>query len=597
MSALLTRLQNQKIIVALLLAGIVLIVYAPVGHYEFVDLDDDLYVRDNPRIKRGVTWDNLVWAISSFREGVWNPATWISFMLDYHLFGLNPGAFHLTNLLLHTASVVLLLVVLQQMTGALWPSALVAALFALHPLNVESVAWVTERKSVLSTLFGILTLWAYLGYVRKPCWQRYAGVLGFLVLGLTAKQMLVTLPCVLLLLDYWPLKRLGENWRECRERLPRLVAEKLPLLLAAAAAGMLTIRAAESTQQALPTLGALPFGLRLANAAVAYATYLFKMVWPANLAVFYPHQGNSLSLWTATGAALLLAGISWAVWRGRGSGYLEVGWLWYLGTLVPVSGLIQAGGHSMADRHTYIPLIGVFIMLVWGTTQLARTLQLKKEWLIAASVCLVLTMAVLTRRQLDHWQDSATLFQHAVESTENNHLAHSNLGIFFLRNGNLDQAIDHFQKALEIAPQFAPAHTNLGTALRRKGILDEAVNHLLQALEIQPDIPEAYNNLGIVLAQMGRTQEALEHFSRAKEVQPDYLAAYYNSGLLLEEQDRIEEAIQLFREILLLDPLHIEAQQRLVLLEQKMQSGSMAVRPAKQNNRTMDHKPINRATQ
>jgi tetratricopeptide (TPR) repeat protein len=309
--------------------------------------------------------------------------------------------------------------------------------------------------------------------------------------------------------------------------------------------------------------GALPFGLRLANAAVAYATYLFKMVWSANLAVFYPHQGNSLSLWTATGAALLLAGISWAVWRGRGSGYLEVGWLWYLGTLVPVSGLIQAGGHSMADRHTYIPLIGVFIMLVWGTTQLARTLQLKKEWLIAASVCLVLTMAVLTRRQLDHWQDSATLFQHAVESTENNHLAHS----------------------------------NLGTALRRKGILDEAVNHLLQALEIQPDIPEAYNNLGIVLAQMGRTQEALEHFSRAKEVQPDYLAAYYNSGLLLEEQDRIEEAIQLFREILLLDPLHIEAQQRLVLLEQKMQSGSMAVRPAEQNNRTMDHKPIHRATQ
>lgn len=251
----------------------------------------------------------------------------------------------------------------------------------------------------------------------------------------------------------------------------------------------------------------------------------------------------------------------------------------------------------MADRHTYIPLIGVFIMLVWGTTQLARTLQLKKEWLIAASVCLVLTMAVLTRRQLEHWQDSATLFQHAVESTENNHLAHSNLGIFFLRNGNLDQAIDHFHKALEIAPQFAPAHTNLGTALRRKGILDEAVNHLLQALEIQPDIPEAYNNLGIVLAQMGRTQEALDHFSRAKEVQPDYLAAYYNSGLLLEEQDRIEEAIQLFREILLLDPLHIEAQQRLVLLEQKMQSGSMAVRPAEQNHRTMDHKPIHRAKQ
>ena len=248
MNDLLIRLRDQKILIALLLAGIVLIVYAPVSHFEFIDLDDDLYVRDNPRIKQGMTWDNLGWALTTFREGVWNPATWVSFMLDYQLAGMDPGAFHLTNLLLHAASVVLLFVVLQQMTGALWPSALVAALFALHPLNVESVAWVTERKNVLSTLFGILTLWANLGYVKKPCWQRYAGILGLLVLGLMAKQMLVTLPCVLLLLDYWPLKRLGENWREMRERLPGLIAEKLPLLIPVAAARVLTIRAAQSTQ-------------------------------------------------------------------------------------------------------------------------------------------------------------------------------------------------------------------------------------------------------------------------------------------------------------------------------------------------------------
>jgi hypothetical protein len=264
MSDLLTRLQDPKIIVALILVGIVLMVYAPVSHYEFVDLDDDLYVRDNPRIKQGVTWDNLGWALTTFREGVWNPTTWFSFMLDAHLFGLNPGAFHLTNLLLHATCVILLFVVLQQMTGALWPSALVAALFALHPLKVESVTWVTECKNVLSTLFGMLTLWAYLGYVRKPSWQGYAGVLGFLGLGLMAKQMLVNLPCVLLLLDYWPLKRLGENWTEIRQRLPRLMMEKLPLLIPVAAASVLTIRAAQSTQQALPTLETLPFGFRLA---------------------------------------------------------------------------------------------------------------------------------------------------------------------------------------------------------------------------------------------------------------------------------------------------------------------------------------------
>ncbi|MCH8820217.1 MAG: hypothetical protein IIB03_07850, partial [Acidobacteria bacterium] len=283
MSALLTRLQNQKIIVALLLAGIVLIVYAPVGHYEFVDLDDDLYVRDNPRIKRGVTWDNLVWAISSFREGVWNPATWISFMLDYHLFGLNPGAFHLTNLLLHTASVVLLLVVLQQMTGALWPSALVAALFALHPLNVESVAWVAERKNVLSTLFWLATLWAYSGYARRPGWGRYLGVVGFLVLGLMSKQMLVTLPCLLLLLDYWPLGRLGGNWREFRKRLPRLVAEKLPLFVPVVLASTFTIMAANSSRSSLVTLDVLPIAMRLQTAVVAYGLYLKKMIWPTDL--------------------------------------------------------------------------------------------------------------------------------------------------------------------------------------------------------------------------------------------------------------------------------------------------------------------------
>ena len=552
--------------VVLLLVGVVLIAYGAVWQFEFLNIDDDLYVTHNPHIQRGLSLDSVLWSMTAMEEANWHPLTWLSHMLDVQLFGLNPAGHHLTNLLLHMANVLLLFGVLQHMTGAVWRSALVAALFALHPLNVESVAWVAERKNVLSTLFWLLTMAAYIGYVRKPHWGRYLGMTGIFVLGLMAKPMLVTLPCVLLLLDYWPLGRLGKDSKEFWERLPRLAAEKLPLFIPVAAISVVTI-AAQSQAGALSSWEGLPLGSRVANAVLAYGMGLKKMLWPMDLAIFYPHPGNSLAVWPVALAALLLVILSLGVWwQGRRSRYLVVGWLWYLGTLIPVSGLIQVGGQAMADRYAYVPLMGLFIILAWGTAELAQTLRLPKAWLPAAALCVVIVLIGAVRLQLSHWRNSFTLFQHALETTQDNHMAHSNLGIAFLDKNDLDQAIDHFYKALEIKPTHAGVHTNLSIALRRKGRLDEALEHSIRSVQNNPDLAEAHNNLGISLFQKGRVEEALQEFRKALELKPDYTTCYYNLGVVLENQHRTEEAAESFRQALRLDPFHGQAQQRLTLL-------------------------------
>jgi len=490
--------RHSRWVAVVLLILATTIAYFPVKDSDFIALDDDVYVTDNPWIQQGLNQQSISWAMTSFREGVWNPMTWISFMLDYQLFGLNPAGYHLTNLLLHLSSAAILLGVLFRMTGAFWPSFMVAALFALHPLNVESVAWVTERKNVLSTFFGMLSLWAYLEYWRKPVWQHYLGILGFLVLGLMSKQMLVTLPCTLLLLDYWPLMRLGTNWKEFQERLPRLLLEKLPLFVTVAGAGLLTLIAAES-DDALPGLERLSLGTRLANTPLAYALYLKKMVWPSDLAIFYPHPGDTLSTLAVALAILVLAGVSLGVWRGRKSRYLVVGWLWFLGTLVPVSGLIQVGGQAMADRHTYIPAIGIFIMLIWGVAELAPAVRLPTAWLATASLGLILSLMVLTRQQVGYWKDSITLFEHSISATRDSYLVHNNLGTVLLERGRVDAAIGNFSKVLEIRPHSARGLYNMALAVRTQGKIEEAARYLAQALQSNPIMAEAYNNLGIIL--------------------------------------------------------------------------------------------------
>ena len=587
-------------VAALLLIASTLIVYQPIKDYQFINYDDNLYVTNNSWVKQGLTWANLAWALTALEAAFWHPLTWWSHMLDYELFGLNPSGHHLTNLLLHVTNVLLLFGVLQRMTGALWRSFFVAALFALHPLNVESVAWVAERKNVLSTLFWLLTMAAYVGYVRKPNWERYLGMMGIFVLGLMAKPMLVTLPCVLLLLDYWPLGRLGKDWREFQKRLPRLVVEKLPMFIPVAAVSVVAIEA-QSQAGALSSWEWLPLGTRVANAVLAYGLYLKKMLWPMDLAVFYPHPGSSLGALPLILAALVLVGISLVVvWQGQRYRYLVVGWLWYLGSMVPVSGFIQIGAHSMADRFAYVPFIGLFIIAVWGATDMMRSMRLKKEWFAVAALCMVLPLAVLCRVQLSYWRNTTALFEHALVVNSNNHIAHNLLGLESMEKREFTQAQQRFMEAIKIGPKYAPAYNNLGLVLLEQERFDEAaerfsqafevdpnsvdalnnlglalmatdrlnlaVEHLSRAQKINPNNVEAYANLGLALAKAGRTEEAAQRLSQAIEIQPQFAQSYYYLGLVRTAQERIPEAIGNYREALERNPNHPGARQKLNLL-------------------------------
>jgi len=546
--------QHLKWVAAILLIVTTLMVYLPVKDHQFVDLDDDLYVTHNPQIQKGLTWANLVWALTAIEAGFWHPLTWWSHMLDYELFGLNPGGHHLMSVLIHTLNVLLLFGVLQQWTGALWRSFFVAALFALHPLNVESVAWVAERKNVLSTLFWLLTLAAYVHYVRAPHWKRYLSVVFLFVLGLMAKPMLVTLPCVLLLLDYWPLGRLGPSWSEFRQKGSELLLEKVPLFALAVASGVLAIHA-QHQLGALPSLQTLPLDARLSNALTSFVTYLGKMVWPTDLAVFYPHPEASLPLEQVVLASLVIIALSALVlWGTPSFPYLLVGWLWYLGTLLPVSGLIQVGRHSMADRYMYVPLIGLFILLVWGCTQWVNDSQIRKGLGIGASVFLLLGLAINTRLQLAHWQNSIALFEHAIRSTQDNDLIHNNLGTTFLEAGEIDKGIEQFSIALKIKPESPEVLYNLGVALKQRGHLDGAARYFSEALDLKPDFADAHNNLGIIHMARGDGEKAIQHFSKALEIDSQLFEAHNNLGTLLLGQGQIEEAILHFSESLLLNP-------------------------------------------
>ncbi len=552
-------LRIQKGLAIFLLITVLVLVYAPAKDYPFINYDDNLYVTEVPQVQQGLGWDSLVWAMTTMEAAFWHPLTWLSHILDYQLFGLNPTGHHLTSLLFHLINVVLLFWVLHRMTEALWPSFLVAALFALHPLNVESVAWVAERKNVLSTMFWLLTLLAYVGYVKKPSWQRYLGLMGIFVLGLMAKPMLVTLPCVLLLLDYWPLERLGKDLKEFWERLPKLAAEKLPLFIPVAVASVVAIEA-QSQAGALRSWEWLPLGTRVGNAILAYGLYLKKMVWPMDLAVFYPHPGNSLGAGPVALAAVLLVGLSLGLWwQGRKSPYLVVGWLWYLGTLVPVSGLIQVGEHAMADRFAYVPLMGLFILLVWGVSELVQTLHLPKAWLVAPGLCLLVTLALLTRMQLGYWESTRALFEHALAVTSKNHVAHNALGIELMEEKQLGKAVEHLTQALAISPDRADVHNNLGLALSRQGRWEEGIQHYQQALRIRPDSYAAHNNLGLVVLGSGRVDEAMNHFSQALLLNPNYVEAYNNLGTVMLKKGNRVKAIELFRKALELRPGFAEA--------------------------------------
>ena len=586
-------------LVAVSLALVTTALYWPTTGHDFVNFEDSRYVYQNAHVRSGLNWQNIQWAFSNLDVGLWHPLTWVSHMLDCQWFGLRPGRHHLTSLLLHAANSVLVFVVLRRMTGARWRSALVAAFFALHPLHVESVAWAAERKDVLSTFFFMLTLWAYARYAegRRPKAEENpnselrspepeAGVLWSVVsdrwsvvrglrsvfyllalasfaCGLMSKPMVVSLPLVLLLLDYWPLKRLEPAAFVSRPSLAaRLLLEKLPFVLPALITGLITLHGG-NRHGALPSIAECPIPDRIANATLSYARYLMQVFWPGDLAVFYPLPAT-FSVWSVTGAALLLLGISvTAFCMARWWPYVVVGWLWYLATLLPVIGLIQLAGYSHADRYTYVPLIGVFVLLAWGAHDLTKRWPCGVMALSVAASAAIVLCPVLTRQQLRHWKDSEALFRHALEVTENNYLAHNNLGDVLDKKGRTGEAIALFQQAINLQPGYAPAHNNLGAALYKKGQVDEAISHFQEAIRLKPDDAEALNNLGIARYKQGQVEEAISHYREAIRLKPDHASAHNNLGTVLEKQGQTDEAISQYREAIRLKRDHADAHNNL----------------------------------
>ncbi|MBI2190729.1 MAG: tetratricopeptide repeat protein [Planctomycetes bacterium] len=599
------------------LAAATLAVYWPVGGHEFISLDTPAFVTANPRVLAGLTPDSVRWAFTATETGNWHPVTWLSHMLDCELFGPDPGWHHRTNLLFHTVNTALLFLVIQSMTGRLWPSALVAALFGLHPLHVESVAWVAERKDLLCAFFGFLALGGYAWYVRRPGPMRYVAVAFPFALGLLSKPMLVTWPFVLLLLDAWPLGRYlaaqtgtpdgaagpekaGETPAQAawlgpeRVRLfGRLVLEKLPLMALTAASVVMTLHAQTSVGAFAP-LEVVSFQARLGNALVSYVQYAAQMLWPSQLGVFYPHPREALPLAHVMAAAALLAAATWAAIRlGRKRPYLPVGWFWYLGTLVPVIGLVQVGGQAMADRYTYIPLIGLFVSAAWLLSDLASGSAKARMLLAAGCAAAVLALAAAARVQLSHWKTSESLYEHTIAVTEGNAVAHMNLGNVLIQKGRIEEAlkhheeavrirpdsagartnlgavlallkrdrdaVEHYHRALEISPNYADAHYNLGLSLMNLGNLEEAVTHVLETVRLRPDFPEAWNSLSSARLKQGRPEVALEAALSALERRPGFAEAHLNRGLALARLGKTAEALEAYLEALRLRPDLVQA--------------------------------------
>ena len=538
----------------LLLLAIALVFGQTVGH-EFVNFDDAQYVYKNPQVAGGFTVRGIAWAFTTTDDNNWHPLTWLSHMLDCQLYGLKAGGHHLTNVLLHAVTAILLFLVLRRMTGNLWPSAFVAVVFAVHPLRAESVAWVAERKDVLSGLFFMLTLWAYIGYARHPFSSvRYLTVVVLFTLGLLAKPMLVTLPFVMLLLDYWPLGRMGLP-AAVGKSFPfsrRVFVEKLPLLALTVASCAVTFFAQD---EAVSPGDIIPMSLRIANALVSYMVYIGNLFYPVGLAVFYTYPESSLPLWKVAASTLTLTCISIAVlvWRCRFP-YLFVGWFWYVGMLVPVIGLMQVALHAMADRYTYLPQIGLCIALTWGVAQLIASWR-HRRWVCGVASALVVPVLMgCAWRQTSYWRDSETLWTHTLACTSNNYIAHNSLGLVLADHGQIDAAIAHYQKAVEIKPDFAWAHTNLGTALAVRGQVDAATAHFRKAVEIKPDFAEAHTSLGIALAVRGQVDAAIAHFRKALEIKPDFAEAHAGLGNILAVRGQIDEAITHYQKALEIRP-------------------------------------------
>jgi Tfp pilus assembly protein PilF len=545
--------EKRTVVLSLLLVVFTLALYNQANHFSFVNYDDDHYVYENPHIRSGLTWSTIKWALTSSEEANWHPLTWMSHALDYQLFHLNPAGHHLTSILLHAVNVVLLFLLLARSTRRAGPSFFVAALFALHPMNVESVAWIAERKNVLSTMFFLMTLGAYGWYALKPGWKRYLAVTGLFVCGLASKPMLVTVPFVLLLLDYWPLCRI-QGWSEVSDTLPvkqspagRLVLEKLPLLLLAGASSMITLRA----QGAAGAVGTLPFppGIRLENGIYSYAMYLWKAIWPTGLTLLYPHPGDSLALWQVGVAALFLIATSVIVLKLRSRGYLLAGWLWFLGTLVPVIGVVQVGNQAMADRYAYIPLIGIFVMVAWGAADWAEGKELGIALQVIPAICVIIALSAVTYRQIGYWRDSLDVWTHALEVTQDNFVAEDNVGVALVQLNRVDEAYPFFVHAAQDQPNDPVARLNIGAYLHQHGHQAEAIPQYELAVRLgaEPGLrATTYANLGSAYSDLGDDAKSRASFEQALRLNPNQASAWLGMALLAQKQGKLEEAISDF---------------------------------------------------
>lgn len=553
------------IILLLLTTGAV---YWQAAGFQFLQYDDNVYVVDNSRIYDGLTQSNIRWAFTGIVNGNWQPLVWLSYMLDSQISGIDAQSFHLTNLILHIINALLLFLILYNTTGSLWRSSFITAIFALHPLHVESVAWVSERKDVLSTLLLFITIFVYILYVRKPKLWRLALATFFFALGLMAKPMLVTLPLILLLLDFWPLGRLTKS---DRNKLPptslkQLLIEKIPMFLLTAGICIITVLT-QKKGGALQELQMYPFGIRMANAIFSYVVYLRKIIWPNDLAAFYPHPENSLPMWQVIGCIVLLVVITLITLRNTHKRpYLVVGWLWYLITLLPVIGLIQVGIQSMADRYTYMPMVGILIMISWSVypqivNERKNKLNIITIGLIAVTAIGALTL--LTYRQVSYWRDDITLFEHATKTISNNYVAHNNLGTALSDRGDIEAAIDHYREAVRIKPRYMQAQYNLVTKLYETGQTDEAADCLYTILKLSPNDGIAQMHLGIIYLQQSSFDLAYKYLSAAVKNRPDDAKAHQALGVLFIQKDMLDDAITQLSQAAKLSPNDSGIQARL----------------------------------
>ncbi|MCE5212579.1 MAG: tetratricopeptide repeat protein [Deltaproteobacteria bacterium] len=558
-------LSKQKLIVYIFLILATLAVYGQVHQFDFVNIDDGVYVTLNSRVQSGMTPENLFWSFFTTYAEFWHPLTWLSLMFDYELYGLNAGGYHMTNLILHILSTLLLFRLFHRMTEALWPSAFVAAFFALHPLHVESVAWIAERKDVLSAFFWMLTLCLYVSYVENPTIKRYLLVLCGFVLALMSKPVVVTLPVIMILLDYWPLKRFESQksnlflWQ---------LKEKAPFFVLSA-----VFSVAAYLAQYNPTAINYPLGSRINNALVSFVTYLAKTFWPRELAVFYPFP-LQISVWQFFGAIMLILFISiMAVLMIKRLPFLFTGWMWYAITILPVIGIIQVGKQAMADRYTYLPLIGVGIMLAWGVPLLFKRENVRQKVVWPVGILFLSLLAFWTWQQCSYWKNGMELFNHTLRVTKNNYLAHNNLGLALVAEGKIEEAVAQYNAALDIKslmPDHILVYNNRGIAYSRLGLYQKALDDLNQAIERKPDYADAYGNRGIVYSHLGQNRLAFEDFNKALQLNPDQADLYNNRGVVCAKLGFYRRAIEDFNEAIRLKPDDADAfyKRGVVYLEQ-----------------------------